>query len=699
MKPVVRINDTALDSPGFAHVLATGTRSPRTTFVVSNDIDKKLAAYENPVGLVIKAGPVPAEGGAEPEQETFSNLYLRSRRRLDPWNVEWSLEDQRSQFEDVRVSCFFNLVRPTSSVAVTDARGPGLTRFNPSAFRPHTLRAEGENDFFTPDTEDADKKSAVPWTALQAVQWLLSKGLAFHAAKRGLAAKISFRVKVADNGFVLQNFVSDERRFPDVLADLLASASAVLWQDKYGVWVVDDPFAAPYKGSPRLGGYEGAGWLEPADMTRTAPKRMNVSFPAVYEVLLSAEEGNSTEAPGFNTAAIRLENVLQLPDDVGGRKRGEWVLVSEALSLWNNEGWPNGETLTLAKLRRGVLGRGQQLGRFINLGDAVDLSAKYAARVVEVVGSYRRVFRISPLLMPFVRDWEPSRSAFADPVTGLRVVSPVWQDYCVVSQGKVTNGGRPQAFLAHNVTHPDTDAALTASAQAPAFVVPRDKAQGVFEIKFSDMQSLNLVSFIPSRVVTTNGGSVQFAAAQLASGDNLAVFDFCSYVDDWKISVILSMTFTAPNSSKNAVTFTKDLASLLPDSAKPTGPDCYDLYVPDVQARHEWIPGTTTIDAEAGGFVILDTPLRNLNHLEATADAYIARAVPSFQNRVMGLFTAPDYDPERDQLGGPKTEIALRLLPDGTYETRHVFPFQVPAPDIIAMLSPAVRKAEYGRLA
>lgn len=692
MKTVsVTFNEQSIDVPFFRWGLMGGTRPYTGTFMLTNAAADTFlnASKDRPVTLVCDNEHV--EPAVAPWK--FSDLYITRTRRLDEWHVEVTLADNRSRFDDLRFTGFFNISRQVNDVVTADDTIPrntdARTAFRSTDFLPHTLKNGFASIFHKPTRffYESVPDVGVPWTAFTAVEYLLTRWL---PSQDSSAPAVVF--EATDNGRQLNNVYYEETRFFTCLSQLLALAQVNLYVDTEGKWVVYDVHAAPFPaGLPVPGGVEGAGVVEPSVYKYTVPKNLRIKFPKAFDYHVFYEEtGDATDAVSDLDALQQLENVLPLPDSVGDYERGEWVTINEALSLWNADGWANGSTLTLEDLRRKFYSK--RAVRSLCMADRLHPVPKLATRLSVLKSHFRQVFRLPPFLLGFLREWDVTLTATADPITGTRVSSPVWQDFAYIAN---TRAGGPEdtEMLVGNVPHPFRVTANSVAVfrddlwdleQAPAKLRMIDATIGVFRVVFdeselgSDKKMYLTAEFSTVEEEKTYGDSVFIGRSNLET---------VTWNEKFRLDTVIMVVPMTPDMYLEK---TVDMSSVAPSSLgqteyTATAPKFYDYVARDVEAKYQWLFGTTGVEINDGGFSITRPLLANLRMVEAVAEATAKQLIPTFADRIEGVFRSHQYIPQRDRPLGNKylvefhmdaksvVEIVTTFLPVASARDRYEF--------------------------
>lgn len=699
--PDITFNGVPVDIPFFRWGLKGGGEPYHTTFTLLNDSAQAVldTVTNSSVSVVCKNEHV--EPAVQPWE--FSDLHVVRSRRVDEWNVELTLADNRVRFQELRFTGFFNLSREVNDVVTDSSTVPrntdARTAFRATDFLPHTLKKIGSNEFFLPTLGFYGDGSleAEPWTALAAIRFILRNWL---RAQDSTAPDVF--IEVSDNGRQLNNVHFEETKLFTALAQLLALAQANLYVHPDGSWFIYDVHATPFPDGVSLpGGFEGSGYVEASNFDFVRPQNLRIKFPKAFDYHVFFEDtGGGTAVQSEVDALQQLENVVQLPDSVGDYERGEWVTVETALALWNADGWENGQSLTIDDLRRKFWSK--RAVRELCMIDRITLNPKLSTRLSTLKGCYRQVFKLPAYLMGFIREWDTTLAATIDPISGTRVSSPVWQDFAYIASTRIGGDG-DQEIMAANVPHPFRVTANSVAVfrsdlwdlpQAPAKLRMLDQNVGVFRVVFDehelggDRKMYLYADFSTVEEEKTYGDSV------FRNRSNL---DQLVWNARFRLDTVIRIVPITPDMY---LTRAVDMSTVTPGDLGQRGytavaPKFYDFPVYDVEAKYAWVFGTTGVEVTDGGFVITSPSLANKRVIDAVAEATAKQLIPTFANRIEGVFRSHEYIPERDRPRGNKYMVEFHMDTKGAIDITSTFLPVASARDRYEFLPDDVRRTVY----
>jgi hypothetical protein len=371
------------ESGGLSYSFAYGGRSTFNTLVVAESSDAEIikarAGITVPLKWSLSIGP------RDGNHFVAHKLWMLGRgRAVGPNKVLYTLVDRRyalgrkmvdTWFNKLRVSNDFN--RPTSDKIDTNVIF--LSRAQKHHFIPNTCKdAAGGSGVikpkFFPGRGPSGSGQFQPWTAYQAIRWLLSDDGWLSTLDEPLedidGTPFSFGAvllspRLRERKVLLRSW-NPRKHWPDAMNELLGLARMGLFQNQFGQFVLEDlePTNGVFNG---YGQYLGAGGIPiRQDLAFDAPreKGTGISYPTWDEIRYDYDEQvaeiNNRKRDDYNLSAIagvaskkiirvhsmvdgpnsgttfKLLNVLPLPQDVKARgwKAGQWMEVFRALRAW-----------------------------------------------------------------------------------------------------------------------------------------------------------------------------------------------------------------------------------------------------------------------------------------------------------------------------------------------------------------------------
>jgi hypothetical protein len=689
-----KIGGVPLASSGYQWPLAAGPVSPRVTIEVDNEVDKELAKLKNPVTYELRATVNAVESGG-----VMKGLFLGMRKPIDPWHVQWELYDQRRLWEDIRITAFFNVPRKINDKDLGSANGPlqdfdliAKFRYVSTTLRHPGARTKFQGLEFGSKGEILNKGRV--WTALEAIEWLLNG----EAVKgRGLP-QITYDIRATENDYYLNNLVFVEERFPVILGTLMGLARVDL-EVHDGTWYVYDRDEVPI--DVPVGNYDGGGFVALSERKRTVPETFVMRVPKKYEIRLDAIEPPPTRARNSTAILTELTSVIAIPDPIviDGRRRevGEWVEAADVYKAWNDQGWPTGKRISGKQIRKGFFSNRLVEDLCSTPGQAPGYDPQAVGRVAAAKKAFRRSWRIHPALIQSIKSMEGVRVAVTDPVTLHRQPSPVWQDHTLIPTGKPKAGKGQTASKvgSQEIRHPNTPSSSGSGnlldAQASRFTLTiDDQALGIIHTDPTPMDlDGTLMRVLRSAIKEPIKG---FATAVATNNEALLGISECT--QDWRMSVIVTVTPLTPNSSEALYSISADAASLglKTDGSIPA------LEFPFLaeQARFEWNEGTSVGLNKDGllEFLGYGEPVNKFT-LHAIAQGEIVRAAYGYYDRVSGDFSHPGWDPDKDRLRGNCQSVEVMLSADGTLETHYHIPEAQDVPHLKDLLPYEAKRLLY----
>jgi len=599
LKPSVQINGIAATSgkEGQFWNIRSGASSPIVPLLVHDDLNKALETIAPPISLSIKG--VHLEGpNVKPTDVTFQNLYLTRRESVERGHRhKWYIADSRWFLSKLWVFSDFSMRRPINEFKGFGVGGQeDFNRTPKFAWIPHTNRATNSSpsnpQFASGDTAPDNHK---PWTAKQAVLWMLNgffdteTGRADPPDKKGW--KPAFKDNGKDNGRKLVNFRTNAP-WPIVMGKLLKLAHTGMYPDHNGTYQLYslDPKDLPDK----IGGYSGGGTPILQDGSRSRARNVRVYFRTEREIRFDFKETSDTTAGASGTGTVarnqlgqgqrdidlNLENVLILPQDVkdssSGKtfQRGAPVPILEALRLWNQDpdnpppvlldrnGRPGARLVfSLDFLRKNIMSPALATKMTLHPRFANDRDQVFAARASALYSSYRKVFRIPPVWLDMIENIRAERTAIQDVVSGKRAPSPVFMDYFQEYSARFFHYKSSPKDLKAGINVKGWDGALSnvsdfkrlpldKGSPSPASISFVNKKQGIFKVNFLPDLFGNTIRYFPATFasdkvpVTLLGGTARTYL--------LSQMDYSPF---WRFSTILTVTLRSPNDHRKLFFF------------------------------------------------------------------------------------------------------------------------------------------------
>jgi hypothetical protein len=366
-------------------------------------------------------------------------------------------------------------------------------------------------------------------------------------------------------------------------------------------------------GLPPAVGPNGTQWgsLRKIDNSAVRSKTYRVLFDPELEVLLFALNSVFTHD---NPNLPWMENVLRVTDKtlaipaVSGYPartvgEGTYITITEACAAWGSA--PNngqkafaGVTnaagaLTIDAVRNYFLYPDWFWTQYVVLG-TTSIDPIWAARIEELVSSFRTRFRVNYQFWKRVRSVRPYRAGIWDTATGTRADSPVYCDFA--RQPTVRSDRANRTNSGYNVTC--WNAQISQCQRAQAHVVVEDEDQGVFRIVWQNDFRRLFGDLAPSGVVQTPDVDTQNRLSYQGMFHATPLVSEASF----QLATIVSCVPAAPNDARRlyAVDVTlEDALSFLNaqvDSANKVAygqPQAFRSRLPITSARFSY-PGTST---------------------------------------------------------------------------------------------------------
>jgi len=647
----------------------TGPFSPAVSFITHQAADDELQDLRNPVDL--KVGHVRYEGPrAFSSKFTIENLFLRRRQGASGQHrIQWVMSDIRYWLESIQVFSSFNLQRVGNEFKKLAPGALGNFKRAPKLqFIPMTMKDKLLREFATSLTPDS---GLTPWTAYEAVKWLLTdffrgeKGRLTLPNGRNIVPAIDTS-QASDNGRILLNHVTNQP-WPYAMKRLLMMAHLGMWVNHEGKFILFN-LSRQTVNSPlpsNVGDYSGAGAPLKQNRTWERPKDARVYFRTEYEYVgtyIETSKGLGTVDALGGLNKKNIENVTILPQDVTdvstGQifQRGTIVTIPRAIELWKqdpdnpppkNLSTPNiPDPFSMDGLRRGAFSS-VLANLWVATQNAVGLrDVIWAARAAVIFQDYRTLFRLDPRLLDMIEDMRAESVTIQDVATGKRAPGTVWMDFSYITTAREMRKKGQPAIGVKNV-HP-WPATITDPKQmpikstpiAPASIQIQNKRQGLFRVRFLPDLTGTVFKFWPA---TFNKSPISKV------GTFLQVLAHLMYADDpWRMRVLFSLTLRSPNNHQR---FYHHQASDSKDIVPPNsdGPET-EIFFRSMFAGFGWNDTNSEIkiDPTTGQLELSGHDLVNRDIVDALAEGVEKDLYFRFEDRILGIFKSRGHDPAID---------------------------------------------------
>ena len=691
--------EVTMDCTYFEVPIASGARSPRASFTVTNAASKELDDWSAALraDMTVLVDTQYWDGEMKTLRQRFVGMRLLEKAEAqDPWSTTWIVADRRYRWERRKLFYRFNVTRRANAATVAPkAMGPAVDWDLVTKWRymPGQLKKKGSLAFNATKSRGDPYAGAEPWTALAAARRVL----------QDLGVKDSeLLLEVEDNGVVVENMLFNGDSAPSILDSLLAHARAgIAWLPQLGQFAIypqaiDNP-AVQRHGAQLFATIplvEGGGWPIANDLRAMAPERYRFHVQPDYEIRFGYDEmGASTTALDFT-----LQNVVKLPENVTFEGKtytsGTYVPVEDALDMWIADEAPTmkpGLEMTLAEVRRRFFS-GLLVANFVEWLYSNEGSAKWVRRIVALTESYRKVFRIHPDWMDRIEAWQPCLSAIVDPVTGHRARSPVIMDYTIrpTVRGATGEKLRDDGVNRAGLVVTNWSAQVADVKDSPFWIKILNHDLGVFAIEqFHDTQGLE-DWYYP--------GHVDDIPTLMMSED--ATWQDAKMADEFKLDVILSVIFSEPSDTSRFLTHLREAGQGIGGTNAKGNGVTQDVFLFEDHARYSWTDNTQAVIGDDGvlridGAVLLPQARETI---DAVIKAVQVRLEETWTDRVSGRFRVPGFDPVLHRPIGPMSVVVFSFdANEGAWATLQIDD-RTPPPSLREQLPPSVRRMVYNEV-
>lgn len=690
--------------------LKTGPFAPEVPIIVDAKTDSEFQNLPNPITLTV-TGSHRENLKTITTNATYQDLFLTRRHSVSQGHrIRWYITDVRSFLKKLWVFSDFSIRRPLNEFLPGFGVG-GQQDFHRTpklGYIPHTNR-----NTTSPDDDpafasgDTDVEIHKPWTAKQAVLWMLKGFFRTESGRvqptglpQGWTPRVVDGTKGEDNGRLLVDYRTN-KPWPIVMKDLLQKAHMTMHITEKGEFFLDSLEAVTLPS--RVGGYSKGGSPIYQDASRSRPTRVRVFFRTERELrfnfLETSSEVTDTSERGKRSINLDLENVMILPQDVrelsSGKiyQRGTVVTIPKGLELWNqdpdnpppraiNKDNNSGQRIqfNLQLLRDNIMSPALATRMLMTHRYSLDKDQVFAARASVLYSSYRQLFRIPPVWLDMCERFRLERTAIMDQISGKRAPSPVYMDYFQELSARYFHykgspsdqkaGLNVRAWGGALATTTDFNQLPLVSGQPSPYKIGWvNRRQGVFRVAALPDLYGNTIRFIPAIFA---GDKVP--VTRLGGVGNTWHMHQMIYESFFRLSTIISATMRTPNNHKKLYFIDYDKTTTPATSTNATGP-AHETLFSTTHAGIAWLDqgqvdplgkviaksvakvisknGVKQVEVSGGA-------LTNPTVLEDAAAAVLKDVEFKHADRMLGTFAAPGHDIDEDYPGGQVTSVTLR---------------------------------------
>lgn len=706
--PGVSLGGQPLDVDRLQWPLKTGGRAGRMTVTVAEEIgarlrEKMLAKTAVSLEINTDVEPQHKAGGRGIQNVVIQRLFIVAETPAPSrFQSQFTVVDWRFLFEQELFTGTFNLRRLGSDRKALQGKrfvrnlpGGSPADFEAAAqfrYLPHSLK-DGLQDR---PLRDFRGENAKVWKATEILRYLLQR-----YSEAGFLVDTS---RAEESGYQPEQLEFEGQPLPGVIDAMLSVSRNGMFVRPDGTLqvfgVTDTSIDKIY---PPKFPFEGSGWPINPDKRAHRPARVRVQFVKEHEIRFdfaerAAQEGQSVAQPVV--PPFNLENVLPLPDTIGGRIRGTFVTIEEALSLWNSD-TKNPVSSNLKKkpslyrswnipaVRKGFLSSRME---FFAL-DIARFPSNYnpilTARVATLRQHYRQTYRILPAWMDRIQSWKPELVTVVDPITHQRQPALVLQDYTIAYSQKALH--HPDIDMREQVLHGQQvegySATIDDAARVPAIVQTVNQDLGIFSIDFYQDLQRYVGQIIPSPV-----DNIPFIAfSELGQH----IWEQAELSPDFDLSVLIACVFSVPNKDDRLYEVTKTPGDLgLGDPSN--NQIAKEIFSRRQTAGYRWTDKSKAT-LTANGVEVTGSPLENSNILDAIAEAESERFYYHQKDRAIGTYALTGWEGSDFYPSGNAQGVAITFDRGGLFTTIDLNQPPIPK-SFMELLPPSVRKFLFRQL-